>query len=421
MKRFLIIFIGIAAVALLALLGYYFYSKNAAPAASNPGSTTGGLPNPGNQNNPQQSSSPSGIPGSPVAAPAYTGQKFGVVAQNQVLAYYVDPQNNAFLVQPDGQVFEVANGTASALGSSTIPNLISAGFSHDGEKILGISGNPSDPQISVFTSSTSAWQPLAQGILSPVWSPINYQIAYLAPANGAVTLTTIDLSNPKARPVSFITLHAQDLALRWVSANQIILSEKTGAASTGSTWSYDLKKKVLSELVSEQSGLDTAWSGPAASGLVFEGSENGIGGRLTLVGASGSPLENLSFLTLPEKCAFDTELVPAASSTEVAASSTAKSGTKIPLAPTSTLVTSLYCGIPRDAQKLQTSALPDDYLMRSFFTADDLYKVDLASGNTSQIFADQNQTLDTTDLSVANQTLFFVNRIDQRLYAVSLK
>ena len=81
----------------------------------------------------------------------------------------------------------------------------------------------------------------------------------------------------------------------------------------------------------------------------------------------------------------------------------------------------LYCAVPRDTQKFDLARLPDDYDKKKLFTVDDFYKIDLGDGSITEVFADPAQALDAAQLQVANQTLFFVNRYDQRLYAISLK
>lgn len=415
MRRYLYFFIIVAVIILIVLVFLFLRNRAATPEDQNQGIIPGGLPGVGTQSN-QPSPQPGSAGGASGdgTAPSYVGQKFGIVAQNHVLAYHVDPQNNAFLVQPDGQIAKVSNGNSVILSSSVISGLISAVFSYDGNKILALFGDPAKPQASVFDVATRSWQPLSQTVISASWSPSNYQIAYLAPGNGVTVLTTLDLSNSKAKPVALLSLHAADLSLRWIGATQIVMSDKGSTLSNGSVWSFDIKGKTLQKLVGDMPGLDSIWSTAANMGLVFGTNANGYGGVLTIFDAAGNTLNNLSFLTLPEKCAFFAELKNAAPS-QTAASSSKN------VAPAQTIEKSLYCAIPRDGQKMGASRLPDDYQMRALFTEDSFYKVSLADGNTESVFADQAQALDAIDLKIFNQTLFFINRLDQKLYAISLK
>jgi hypothetical protein len=80
----------------------------------------------------------------------------------------------------------------------------------------------------------------------------------------------------------------------------------------------------------------------------------------------------------------------------------------------------LYCAVPRNQQKLGFSTLPDDYLMRALYTSDNFLAINLDTGNTTPVFTDASQTLDATNLKIFNQILFFVNRYDNKLYAISL-
>jgi hypothetical protein len=58
--------------------------------------------------------------------------------------------------------------------------------------------------------------------------------------------------------------------------------------------------------------------------------------------------------------------------------------------------------------------------MMALFTSDDIYKINTATGATDALFSDQTQNLDTSDLKIFNNTLFFINRYDQKLYGLVL-
>lgn len=417
MRRYLYLFIIVAVIILIVLVLLFLRNRAAMPSGSDTGITPGGLPGVGTQSNPPPST-PGGTDGtSGNAAPPYAGQKFGVVAPNKVLSYYVDPQNNATLVQPDGQIVKISNGNAVTLSSSAISGLISADFSYDGNKILAFFGDPAKPQASVFDITTKSWQPLLQNIISAAWSPTNYQIVYTAPGSGVSALATMDLSNIKAKPVVLATLHAIDLSLSWPSANQIMILSKGSAASNGSAWSFDVKKKTFQKIVGDATGLDSIWNGTVGLGLAFIAGNNQYGGALTIYDPVGNIVNNLSFLTLPEKCTFGAEVKTVAPAAAASVTTSSKT-TTAPVAQT--IEKLLYCAIPRDHEKMNASRLPDDYQTKSLFTEDNFYKISLASGNTASLFADQNQALDAVNPRVFGQTLFFVNRIDQKLYAISL-
>jgi hypothetical protein len=87
---------------------------------------------------------------------------------------------------------------------------------------------------------------------------------------------------------------------------------------------------------------------------------------------------------------------------------------------TSTTTLNLYCAVPRDQDTFGVARLPDEYDQKMLFTADDFYRINTTSGALSTVFSNTNLTLDATDLKIANGILFFVNRYDQKLYAIKL-
>ncbi len=405
-------------VTVLVVVGVFYFlryrSEVATPETTNEAQNAG-LPQTQTQSNPSgaQTPSPSGVGTN--AGVGATGanvqrQKFGLVAQNQVLNYFIDNQNNAVIVQPDGQVVKVMNGSQSVLNSSAIANLISADFSYDGNKIITAFGNASTPQESIFDVAGKFWQPLSAGAKSVVWSPSSYQIAYIFNESGGVSaITTFDVSNPKAKANDLIKLHIEDVKLNWIAPGEIIISDKPSAYYAGSIWALDVKKKTMAAIVSDEPGLDSAWSGAANLGVIFTADISEHGGKLSFLDTSGKMLNDFTVLTLPSKCTFQV-VGGQATTTKITSSTTNVAQTPF-----------MYCALPRDADEFRASTLPDDYYKNKLFTVDDFYKINLNDGNITQVFADVSQNLDATDLKIFNGYLLFINRYDQKLYWISLK
>lgn len=204
-------------------------------------------------------------------------------------------------------------------------------------------------------------------------------------------------------------MYQQDLVPRWLNQNTVLLSEKSSALIGSSLWKYDVGRKSFIALETNKPGLQSAWNTSGTLGLVFGTKQSGRGGDLMLTDGSGKVLYRINFLTLPSKCLF----------AEKASALPSASTSTVPLkqAPGKEI---LYCAIHRDPEKLRTSQLPDSYEKRELFTSDDFYMIDLGSGNTSPVFVDPEKDLDADNLKIFNNKLFFVNRFDARLYAISL-
>ena len=417
MKRTIYIVIGTIVVIVVVLAVWWLFTRSQLSQISSPG-TTGTLPQTGTQSvgggtsGGQQSNN--GIAASSSAAGGGVNQaivkSFGVLPVGPVFDYFVDAQNNIVVVGPDGTVSQVTNGHSSFLSSTPIENLISTGFSYDGKKILVNFGVQSSPQSSIFDIATKSWTPLPQGLISPKWSPSDYKIAYLT--NGSTTaLSTIDATNLKKAATLLLTLNVQDFVLsQWLAGTQFVLAGRPTAYVPSSVLLFNATQKTLTPIVSEQSGAGSVWMGAgttsstATLGLVSVQRGPSQGYSLRLTDAAGNLVQSLSFVTLPSKCLFG---VGQSSSS----SSSASSSSPYPV---------LYCGIPRDAAALSTAHLPDDYDQMALFTSDDIYRINAVTGATDALLTDPSQNLDVSRLRFFNNTLFFVNRYDQKLYAISL-
>lgn len=423
MKRYIYIILGIIVVAIVAIALLFWWKNSQSPATTGANGTTGTagtLPVTGTQSN---SSSSSGAAaqseGGDVGTTGTTGgtagtsnsgsaTSFGVVDSDQVLNYFVDANNDIFAVNTDGSIHEVINGQSSELSASSTANIISASFSYDGKKILILSGSQSDPAAAVYTIASSTWTALPNGLVGAEWSPTNYQIAYLAPGKAGTTIGTINAASAKPTPTALATVNAQDLSLVWLSNNQMVLADKPSASVQTSILLFNTQTKAVTPLVVEESGLQSLWTTGTTStgefGLVFSGTAGGY--TLQLASPTGTILEALNFLTLPSKCLFSNQ-------PEAATSTTATS--------TTTVSPVLYCGVPRNESNFSAAHLPDDYDQFALFTSDNIYKIDLTSGAATILWNDQNQNMDASDLKFANNDLFFINRYDQKLYALTLQ
>lgn len=391
MKRTITSLIVGLVVAGIIFAGYYFGSRKETGAPVAEENPTGGLPQaPGNLIFSSSTASPTGI-SNPSAL------NFGVISSVPVVDYFVDKDNNVFAIQTDGEVIEVTKGQTKVLSSSTISEISSASFSFDGKKIFAASGARGNLSLSVFDAASSSWKNLASGIQSPAWSPNSHKLVYTSESGAIANLKVIDLDGRKPAAQMIFSFHEEDLAVDWVYPDEIFLKDKTSAFYAGSIWALDLKTKTLNPVVLEMLGAQAKWDTITKEGIVFAGNRSNKGGVLSLVDDRGQVIHQLSFLTLPEKCAFDENAANASSVSR-----------------------SFYCAAPSDPFKMNTSPLPDAYEQKQFFTADAILKINLSDGSLRPIFTSDAYPLDAINPKVFNGRLFFINRIDQKIYAIGL-
>ena len=435
------IIIVVAALIILVFVGLYFLL---APKTI-PGITvsqSGLLPNSGNQ---------SGITGGN-AIPA-TGTSTSTtppansISSDQVINYFETTPGTIITVQPDGQINLIAGAESQTLSNITLADINSTAFSPHGSRILINFGTPSNPQTSIFNITLKTWTPLPMGMISPAWSRWDDRIAYLKQNGGGTeTIAILNGLRPKAAPQALLTLHAQDLSVAWIDKTHLAVSTKPSAFYPGSLWSLDINSRVFYPEILNTNGLQTLWSGVAITniappGLQFSSGAMGFGGNLSLINTSGNTVQNLTFDTLPSKCVFAVETstvaaVPSAataagaspntpSGTSAAPSSTTpsirtKTAATVAPAATTTSTPYLYCGVPRNQSTLSFARLPDDYDQMALYTIDDVYQINLETGAITTVFNSPSQNFDVSKPKVFNNTFFFINRYDSKLYQMPI-
>ena len=416
MKRILIyVLIAIIIVGIIGAVVYFLTRNNNQPASQT--GQTGSLPSTNGGNGVLNQGANGSLPlGNAVknGNPSGVAARLNIVSNEPVLDYFIDSRGVATIIEPDGEIAAVVNNTADTINASEVENIISAGFSYDGTKILANFGAPSNPQTSVFDIKTKTWTPLPSGMVSPQWSPTDYRIVYLQNnSNGTETLATLDASKTKNNITAILTLHIQDVSLLWLSKNKIVFYDHPSIYTYGSVWLFDLQKKSLTPVIAEQRGMEATWSNTTTTtGVVFIGDASQYGGRLQLVDGSGNNIEQFGFLTLPPKCLFNQFVVLGAPS------STIQTATTTATLTASSSYLALYCGVPRDQSALSSSRLPDDYEQMTLFTSDNIYRINTSNGNMDALFDDQGQNIDVSDVKMFNGSLFFINRYDQKLYSL---
>lgn len=404
MKRFLIILGIIFVVAGIVYAGYTLsVKKSAAPGEP---STSGGLP----------TTTPIESGGAQTGASSGSTESvitFKVLSAEQFSVFSVASDTSVVAVKDDGKIFKLsANGSASPLSSSVLDNFISAYFSSDAQKIIFSFGSPESKQFSVFDVPTRSWTPLANNTLAAAWKPNSHILGYASEKSGLKTIFSLDFDSAKAKPIQLFSLRMEDIVLGWPAADKISIGQKSSGLVPGSALVFDIKNKTFSVPVANALGLSLSWDSSARRALEFSGGQTARGGVLKIISANGETINTLQFLTLPEKCLFVPEVVPAATSTATS--------TKIKAAPLSVpLEKNVICAVPADQDAFLKKTLPDDYYMRSFFTADNIYKIGLEDGTASSLLS-SDKNVDAKNLILSAGNLLFLNRLDNKIYSLVL-
>ncbi|MDP3999447.1 MAG: hypothetical protein Q8P76_02540 [bacterium] len=358
-KRILKIFFGILTPIAVIWGGYYIWQTLNAPPA---------IPEPNN------------IP-TQTLVDIPTTPSFSTVMETPIFDYWINSKTGAvYYLDLSGQVFK-AGESDKPVNSQTLNNLNGIQISADGTLALAKFNYPALATFSIFNTVTNAWQPLPEGTSAAAWAASTSQLVYLDGKAGSLKI--LNVTSQKTQEV--IKLNQKDIKLYWVNPSTILVQISAPSIEMPSSlWSLDLKTKLLKPLFRDEIGLALNWSLLGNYGLKLVNVSRVP--RVSLINQAGGILKDLSFVTLPEKCAF--------------------SESKI------------YCGVPRFIR--DGIQLPDDYYKKAVYFQDDIYSIDLISGESALLLNGDEILIDAYRLSLGNGKLYFLNRYDNKLYNLSL-
>lgn len=407
MKRFLYILIGILALALIALLVYWFFfntpaflggegvaGKLPAPATDIPQTPGGGAAGQG------AASSRGSTTGS-----ATSSNTFGVVSKLPVLDYFVGDKNVILIISPDGKLFEQKKDASSGLQSQAIPNLQNVSFSYDGSFVLYRSGVQNYIKNKVYDIKNSKWVPLPDTIGMPAWSPVANSIVYIS-SDGILAVQKIDASS--STPEKLLPFEVLDPVLYWTNPHMVIIADRGTGYSLGTIWKVSLESKNVFVVSGSRYGTLSKWASLSRSGLLSYTEEKGRGNILSIVDDNGAKKNILRYNTIPDKCAFV--------GNEATTTRQNASGTQEVFVPAS-----LLCAVPQNYEEWSSAVLPDDYLMGKLDSVDGFFLIQMQSGDSSLIPLPQGIFMNAQTLRVMENKLFFVNNYDHFLYGLSFR
>jgi len=399
MKKALVALLIILAVAGIVYAGYTLSTKK----SGTNGATSGGLPEP----------TPITIGEEPIGQDTANGASAGpsLLGNESFSSFSVASDTSILAVGLDGKIFRIsADGSTNPLSASALENFISADFAPDSQKIVLSFGATDNLQFSVFDVATRSWTPLPLGVVSASWKPKSHVLAYATEKSGLKTIFSLDIDSPKAKSLQLFSLRMEDLVLDWLAPDKISVSQKPSGLVPGSVLLFDVVKKTFSSPAIDVFGVMLAWDSAASRALEFFGGQIAKGGDLRIISASGEVINKFQFLTLPEKCIFVLETQP---------TSTVATSTKTKALPPPE-EKSVICAVPSDQSVLAQKTIPDEYYKRSFFTADNIYKINLDDGVASLLFGVADKEIDVKNMILSGNKLFFLNRANGRIYSSPL-
>lgn len=325
--------------------------------------------------------------------------KIKTLTDESVLAPVLSPDGESikYYSAVDGKVWQIdVDGLNKRnLSDQSLSGLSSVFWSGDQQKaITQFKDSAGNSNFFSFDYNTKKAAPLKKNLDEVAWQlgadRIFYK--YYSPDTKERSLSVSDpdgqnwkkLADLTYRNVSIASVPKTSLVSFWNKADTFTPTELSSVPIIGGD-----KKTILKD----RFGADYLWDPFGSLALVSHTDKKG-GSKIQLgtINYNGGEYKNLDFPTFVSKCVW------------------AKNGN------------SIFCALPGGVP--DSAVLPNEYNERKFMTADTFWKINIQNGEKSRLLevSEIKEKLDAQNLflNLDESYLFFVNRIDQKLYRVSL-
>ena len=377
LKKILIISVAVLALILGVLLVYNFFFK-AAPEAPAPPITEEPIP--------------PGQPEQPFVSPT---KKLNAISQVAVVSPTIsaDGQKVKYYSKENGNVFESKfNGTGlTRISSAVLPDILKILWSPDKNKVISVF---KDAQTGVkkyyYNYQTGSSKPLNQSIKQAAWSPDGSKIAYQFFDETAV-INNISASDPDGSDwKNVLPTRLRDLIIEWPKRDIIAFRTKPSGLAPSILYGVDPGNGKITNVLSHVFGLSVLWS-PNGEKLIYSRTdENGKNLTLAFSDWKGETSKDVNISTFAEKCAWSQDN------------------------------RTIFCAVPTILP--DNAVLPDDYYKNILNISDEIWQMNLDTGEKTKIDLGQDIAIDANELILNSQEeyLLFINRKDGLLYSLRL-
>jgi hypothetical protein len=385
MKPYLKIIIIVAAVIVAGLIVYFVWNwltaSPAAPSATTPSAPY--FPLAGLTSTSTEASSSQAAAGGQNLIGALTK-----ISDRPVSFFWTDPATHeVFYLDSNGVVWQAEAGQKNP--QITQQGVAAINFikqSPDNKFILAAFGDPHQPSWGIYDSVDQVWQPLPSNIIQATWGADSNTLIAIEQNGSNMSLVSLDLTkSPPKYKVLVNDLRLLDTHLSFIPPNTILIEEKSNTSYSGRIWGFNTKTLNLNLLIGPVGGLTARLTNDGSALITYSGPN----GFQILESQTLQNLIPLPFITLPDKCSINSGAI-------------------------------IYCFVPTNAN-FKSAALPDDYVERKIYTSDVLYSLNTLTGAVTLLPIPANATgkLDAEKPAITGDSLYFINRFDGYLYALT--
>lgn len=310
------------------------------------------------------------------------------ITEEAVLGANLSPENKIIYMAWDGTVNEINydGGEKSKLGLVSADRIGEVLVSKNGSKIIARQTLPSGAnRFLLFDSEKKSLKTLPEGIKTLSFSPNGEQLITGSLEGGVYKINVSKSDGSETKNVASTKI--PDLILDWYTDNSIAFKTKPSGFAQGIVYAFDLKTKKTSRVLGSIYGLTGKFS-PSGKKLLFSQTDStGRGNALKSLNLDKKTESFIRIMSIPDKCAWSNDN------------------------------RTLFCGVINTESD---PVMPDDYYKGKIESDnEDIVRINLDIGQTQKIISG---TMDAYKLFLSpdESYLFFINKIDGRLYRLTL-
>jgi hypothetical protein len=309
------------------------------------------------------------------------------ISDSPATAFWIAKESGGvFYLTNEGHVVSAKDEADEVISTQVVNEINRIEASPTGEKALVLFGALHSPQWAIFDTVDAVWRPLPAGLSNVTWGASDIGIVATQKSGSNNALYFINLTkNPYDYKLLAKDFKFNGVQLSIKSAEELYIAEQPSGLVQSRVWQLNLKTNALTLLLNPENGLMINWG--SAKDILFKFSSPS---SFTILNRSLGITQPFTHITLPQKCDGAAGVA--------------------------------FCFIPKDTNLFtNTYTMPDDYLMKRIYSSDDVYKLDLLTGEDALILKGESSGtpyIDATSVKSRGSSVYFINRYDNYVYAI---
>jgi WD40 repeat protein len=332
----------------------------------------------------------------PEGVPIITGEEGGAgrtsrlvaITEEAVLGANLEKENKLVYVAWDGAINEINfdGGEKNKLGIVAAERIGEVLISKDAAKIvIKQTLSSGATKFLLFDSAEKSIKTLPGNIKSASFSPNGEQLVTNSFDVGGYKINVSKSDGSETKNIT--TTKIPDLVLDWYADNSVAFKTRPSGIAQGILYTLNLKTKKTSRVLGSLYGLMGTFSPSAEKLLYFQTDSSGKKTSLKSLNIAKKTEGSIGIKSIPDKCAWAGDN------------------------------RTIFCGVIKTES---SPVMPDDYYKGKIKTeSEDIVKINLDIGKTQTLIGAPVDVYKPF-LSKDETYLFFINKIDGRLYRLTL-